>query len=355
VQILSGSAATMAGINDFVVNWLAKKALPDDLIFVYVSSVMNSNAHGDPLLFSYDTLGSESELSGINLREFLIELKRRTQSHYILCALDTSPAPGSKGVDLQQLADTGVAVLSATDGHQPSLNNGVTGSSVFIHHLGEAISLEGGHYSLEQVFDHVSKCVSNDAEVAFKTHQTPLLLVTDKTIAEHLELGAPTRVPTAKQSISFGHPLNRLALDHPEMIPPLEGGSAKTVSIKSKALSSKPALAAGTPVKGKAEDDEDAPHQHVDFGAYLDKMKVDIQKHWSPPKGLENRHVVTAFTIMKDGRVIDAHVVDGSGIAEVDQSALDALKAASPLDPLPSGAPGSVDIKYKFDWQVKRD
>jgi TonB family protein len=58
---------------------------------------------------------------------------------------------------------------------------------------------------------------------------------------------------------------------------------------------------------------------------------------------------------MKDGRIVDSHIVEGTGMADIDQTALDALKASSPLDPLPKGSPASVDIKYKFDWQVKRD
>jgi TonB family protein len=352
VQILRGKYATADSITYVTTNWLAKKALPDDLIFVYVCSVANGNAQGEPELYSFDTLGSEPERSAINLREFLADLKRRTQSRYIVCALDTSVAPGSKGVDLNVLADTGVTILSATDGHQKSLNNGVTGTSVFVHHLDEALSIENGGFTIDRIFDHVSRNVSNDAETAFKTHQTPILIAADRMLVEQLELG--TLPKAVHQPISFGHPLNSLAFDHPEIIPPLMGDDTGKPLNASKAHQFlKPTLVADSS-KNK-DDNEDAPPKHVDFGPYMDKMKADIQKHWSPPKGLENRQIVAVFTIMQDGRVIDAHVTEGTGIAEVDQAALDALKAASPLDPLPPGSPDSVNMKYKFVWQVKQD
>lgn len=351
VHVLSGSQATASGIKVEVDEWLVKKALPDDLIFIYICSVTNDDENGSPIVFAYDTLASESESSGLNLEDLLHSIRQLTGSRYIICALDTSDAPGAKGFAVPSLAKSGVSVLSATDGQQPSLNNGVTGSSVFIHHLDEAITLDGGQYTLKQVFEHVSSAVSHDAEVAFHTRQSPVLALADAGEAAVVALGAGVHGSQSAHTYQIGHPIDRLALDHPDIIAPRSGDAASNKIAHPQAAATpktKPGRAAG-------DDEEEAPPKDVDFGPYMTKMKQDIQKRWTPPKELENRRIVALFTILRDGRIIDAHVVEGSGMPSVDQTALDALKAASPLDPLPPGSPPSVDIKYKFDWQVKRD
>ena len=86
---------------------------------------------------------------------------------------------------------------------------------------------------------------------------------------------------------------------------------------------------------------------------YMTKMKQDIKTKWQMPKGLETRRVVTVFSIMRNGKIANVEITEGSGNAEVDKSALAALEAAS-LDPLPKGAPPSVDIKYIFDWKTRQ-
>jgi protein TonB len=360
VQTLTGADATTSGINKVVDQWLVRKALPDDLIFVYVCSVAVPGADGEPLLYSFDTLGSEANLSGINLKKVLASIQRRTQSHYVLCALDTSPAPASKGVNLQTLQSTGVSVLSATDGKQESLNNGITGSSVFVHRLADAFKHERGGYSVQQMYEHVLQTVSSDAATAFHKQQTPYLLLQPQWRIGEVLPGEPVKSSAALQTFKVGHPIDRLALEHPEIVPPREGLPAQ--ARPAGASASQPAVVARhvppahtpAPAQDEDSDDDDSPHKPVDFSSYMSKMKTDIQKHWVPPKGLEDRRIVAVFTIMRDGRIVDARIVEGSGVPDVDKSALDALKASSPLDPLPAGAPRSVDIKYKFDWQVHR-
>jgi TonB family protein len=84
------------------------------------------------------------------------------------------------------------------------------------------------------------------------------------------------------------------------------------------------------------------------------KMKKDIQAKWKPPKGLEQRRVGVTFSINRDGSIVDGAVVESSGVDAIDKSALEALKDASPIDPLPKGAPRSVEIRYRFDWKVSQ-
>jgi len=63
--------------------------------------------------------------------------------------------------------------------------------------------------------------------------------------------------------------------------------------------------------------------------------------------------VSVTFTIANDGTIVDPTIVESSGREDVDGSALEALRAASPLDHLPPGAPASVQVRYVFDWRVK--
>ena len=109
---------------------------------------------------------------------------------------------------------------------------------------------------------------------------------------------------------------------------------------------------ASAPADDADDDDADEKAANVDFGPYMAKMKRDIQSKWKPPKGFTQRSIAAVFSIMRDGQIVDPRIVDSSGIEDVDNSALEALKVASPLDPLPQGAPKSVQIRYQFDWKV---
>lgn len=369
LMLLSGEDATKSGVERALNEWLFKKALPNDLIVIYVSSLIGNSHAGQPLAFSYDTLASEADVSGLNLASLAADVKRRTQSKYVLFAIDASPAPGVASVDLIPITRSGASLLSATNGSQPSLNNGVTGSSVFVHHLAEAIKHGGGTLNVQEVFDHVSKTVEDDATKAFNSKQTPLLVLApnDSAIGQ-IAIGAVRKGTAPKQNYAIGHPLDRLGLDNPHVIAPRNTTvperpvpapqTAKltprnTGSVKTGAGATK--TPGKTTIKNAVVEDEDEDSSKVDFSGWMAKMKQDIQKKWTPPKGLESRKVLVGFTIMRDGRITDPQVVQGSGVPEVDKSALDALQAASPLDPLPKGAPQSVDIKYKFDWNVRRD
>ncbi|MBI4532922.1 MAG: TonB C-terminal domain-containing protein, partial [Candidatus Melainabacteria bacterium] len=125
-----------------------------------------------------------------------------------------------------------------------------------------------------------------------------------------------------------------LALTRPDLIQPKTGSTAES---------------------DPDDEEEEEPRAAIDFGLYMTQMKQTIQKHWQPPKGFENRRVVATFTILRDGTITNAELVDPSGIEAVDKSALNALRVASPLDPLPLGAPKSVQIRYQFDWHVTRN
>src|SRR5262249_55860389 len=107
-------------------------------------------------------------------------------------------------------------------------------------------------------------------------------------------------------------------------------------------------------INGETPPDEDEATSTVNLDAYVANAKGQIKQKWKPPKGLKEHQVVTTFTVLKNGSIVDPVVTESSGDAAVDQSAIDALKAASPLDALPKGAPSSIQIRYVFDWRVSQ-
>jgi TonB family protein len=336
VLVLTGNKATKSGIEHAIGDWLEKKALPGDLVFVYLSSASIQGPHGEPMVFSYDTLSSEPELSGLDMHALAMDLKRRIQSNNIVMVIDASPATKT-APDFTKLADLGVTVITAASGNQKSINNGALDRSLFEHHLGDSIRHGGGTLTLRQIFDYLSSTVSSDAEKAFHTSQTPALAVSKTNPATmDIALGAAVKSSYGKRTVSMGHPIDQLALSRPDLLTAQHPAPAATAAKDD-------------------DDDDDKPQKSVDFSSYMTKMKSDIQKNWKPPKGLESRRLVAVFTIARDGRILNPSIVEGSGVPALDKSALDALSAASPLDPLPPGSPRSVDIKYKFDWAVHPD
>jgi len=108
-------------------------------------------------------------------------------------------------------------------------------------------------------------------------------------------------------------------------------------------------------INGSTPDDiDDKPCSESELIAYVDKVKKDISTKWQPPKGFEDRNVTIVFTVKQKGAIEDPKVVESSGSQAVDQTALAALKASSPLAPLPKGAPESIQIRYVFSWHVSR-
>jgi protein TonB len=55
----------------------------------------------------------------------------------------------------------------------------------------------------------------------------------------------------------------------------------------------------------------------------------------------EGGTVVLRFVIARDGRLVDASIVQSSGVIALDRGLLEALKVASPYPPLPAEIPGS--------------
>lgn len=90
----------------------------------------------------------------------------------------------------------------------------------------------------------------------------------------------------------------------------------------------------------------------VDLSSYSEVMHEKIASKWSPPAVDKDAKVVLEFTIQKNGHVIREKVYQSSGNKQIDDSALRALRSASPLPPLPINL-GQETLTVKFDFTVK--
>lgn len=88
---------------------------------------------------------------------------------------------------------------------------------------------------------------------------------------------------------------------------------------------------------------------------YVDSVRRRISSNWlfssvDPYVQWAPRAVIT-FEILRDGTVVNVQMLQSSGVASVDRSALRAISASSPLDHLPSDYPGDkVMVEFWFDF-----
>ncbi len=91
------------------------------------------------------------------------------------------------------------------------------------------------------------------------------------------------------------------------------------------------------------------------YAWYVASMRMRISGNWllapisasitSAPR------VYMTYVIERDGTIKDVEITQGSGVPEVDRSALRAILASSPLPPLPSDYSGnSVNVQFYFDF-----
>lgn len=345
--------------------WLLKKALPNDMIVLYINSrAWVDPANGEVYIYAADTAAKDATGGGIPLKQTLAEVKQRSQSRHIITLLDLSPTqpgvassdsgkapeakeaatsiekPGEPPLYEKIASETTTSILAASKLTEPSNENSMNKTSYFVQYLIDGLRAGAGMLPFGAIAQHVFESVPADVHSTLKLAQSPQLAipVVNKHIIE-IALGMPTKSSIPAKKIAIGHPVDQLPHQRPDLV----RGSRPAIKI----APSKP--------EPEPQDDGTDVMGDVDFGPYMTKMKKDIQAKWKPPKGFEDRRVVAVFTIMRDGKIVDPSIVDGSGLKDVDDSAMSALQAASPLDPLPTGSPRYVQMRYQFDWRVKRD
>jgi len=290
------------------------------------------------ILLGADGQRSQIKETGVSLTSILSEIRRRSQAPQVVCILDTSPVQVGKGggftaLDLSR--QTKVVVLAANKFDQPSWASPM-GGSFFLSVFSDGLKTGGGTMPLDAVAQYVQQSAETSNVAEIKTGEKPAFAFADDLAdISHVVIGTPVKNPNPAANVAVGHPVNELAMSRPDLFHEQRG--AKNLH-------------------AEADDNENDSQgaANVDFGPYMSKMKRDIQAKWKPPRGFENRRVVAVFSIKRDGTIENPSIVEGASEA-VDQAALDALKAASPLDALPKGAPSSVQMRYVFEWKVSRD
>lgn len=90
-----------------------------------------------------------------------------------------------------------------------------------------------------------------------------------------------------------------------------------------------------------------------DFGPYMRELQRRIKNNWDPPKGNESKRVVVLLRIAKDGRLLSCSIFKSSGLPNVDNAAINAVKLAAPFRPLPYEYKGqNIDIQFTFDYNI---
>lgn len=91
-----------------------------------------------------------------------------------------------------------------------------------------------------------------------------------------------------------------------------------------------------------------------DFSEYMTDLKSKIQHNWNPPDCLDhNGHALVKFSITRSGDVYASEILESSGDEVFDESAMEAIKKASPFAHFPADtSKGSLTIKYSFDTSV---
>jgi len=341
VASVSGTKTIKSNIEKCVGEpWLLKHALPGDLVLLYFNTRYKTvPGKNDIFLCFYDTPSGKGNLDNtISLRETLKTAAKRTQSPYIICLLDISPAvhledgtnPPSKLYD-EIAQDTNTTILAATHPGMDAQHAQTKKCSALVDNLTEALKAGAGQTDLIAVSQYIQQNTGTEKAI-FAYPRNDSMVV--KAI-----LGMPTKSSTPEH-IRIGH--------NPDTV---------YIEERQAALAQKAAPTASAQEKDEDDDDDENNANNkdasaLDFGSYMKKMKKDIQSKWVPPKGFNAERVVAVFTITKDGRIVEPQIVESSGKDNIDQLALQALNQASPLDPLPKGSPSSVQIRYLFDWNV---
>lgn len=111
----------------------------------------------------------------------------------------------------------------------------------------------------------------------------------------------------------------------------------------------------GNPLeRGKTGNPQD-PAREVDFSAYMAQLQRRIKRNWFPPTDQQSKRVTARFSIHRNGTLSNLRMASPSGSSAADNAALKAISNSAPFMPLPPNSPESVDIEFKFDYNVFRN
>jgi TonB family protein len=98
----------------------------------------------------------------------------------------------------------------------------------------------------------------------------------------------------------------------------------------------------------------------VDFGAWLRRFREQVYRNWLIPQAamVMHGHVVIRMSILRNGTIVNPHIMQGSGIQAFDDAALGALKLSNPTMQLPGAYPGEAldpfTVTFFYNEPVRR-
>lgn len=345
VLVATGGKATKENLaNAIYQDWLIKKALPNHLLVIYLgTAVMPTDDRSDLLVLPVDADLKNKENTSLSLSGMLGELKRRSQCKNILVMLDGKSLDGAPvGEIINKIAKTtGAGFMLSDKDLVTARNDDMVRASSFVSLVSEGIKAGGGFMPIETVAGFVDETLSKSSETPL---QKPVFIVGEVKDLGKQAFGLKIKQPFDPKNVKVGHPLDTLAAKRPDLEATL------SPSLKAPIVKRDQNLDADD--SNDDNDDKDTDLANVNFDSYMSNMKKSIQSKWAPPRDANQKTVIAVFSIFRDGSIKEAEIVESSGQKLVDQSALQALKDASPLAPLPKGAPPHIQIRYKFDWKV---
>lgn len=90
----------------------------------------------------------------------------------------------------------------------------------------------------------------------------------------------------------------------------------------------------------------------IDYGPYIAQVGRQIKRNWNPPKNSDSLVAIVGCSIDSQGRISNGKLISESGNKQFDQLALAAIITLGKVQPLPPGAPSSIDTEFTLDYDV---
>lgn len=226
VKLILNEKATENNIRNVLGDkWLPRRAMPDDLIVIFVSS------HGSPkeldrrganYLVAHDTYKDQLYTSGIKLEDLGPDIQDRTQCNRVVLLLDAcnsgAAKVGGKGLyrsqnfDVEQIssrAGEGLVVISSSSQDQKSWESKRYKNSVFTKNLIDTLKDPKQSEEIDLVYEGLKNKVEQEVKFDRQVMQTPVmkskwkgipLKITAKPTQPRVVKGSPDETLTVAQA-----------------------------------------------------------------------------------------------------------------------------------------------------------
>lgn len=90
------------------------------------------------------------------------------------------------------------------------------------------------------------------------------------------------------------------------------------------------------------------------LGGYVNRVNQQINEHWDQVQLDISRQVIVRFAVDASGQLLSAEVAQSSGLANADEGAIAAVKAAAPFPPFPPEIQDtSIVVNMKFGYKLR--